>query len=283
MAFVYEVERPPLFQINKDTYEIGPGQYLPLSLYKFEKPNTVPFGVSTERKFPFSLNPVPGPGSYNPKEEQNISNPKLIKKQELKFNNNKSKEIKLINGKQFKIIKKKNIESEKYQNKENLGFYTKVERFKLKKQKGTPGPGTYDDKNIILAKSIEEKCNNKKEMIFKINTNRHDIFYVNRNNNQFPWNAEVINQKNDKKHKNYDMKLKKNEYFMINNINNNNKKNNKNQKKENKIIQQVNNNNKLNLTDTDFNKKDRNKNTENFDNKNTKLNKSKTSSSFFFT
>ena len=278
MAFVYEVERPPLFQINKDTYEIGPGQYLPLSLYKFEKPNIVPFGVSTERKFPFSLNPVPGPGSYNPKEEQNISNPKLIKKQELKFNTNKSKDTKLINGKQFKIIKKKNTESEKYQNKENLGFYTKVERFKLKYQKGTPGPGTYDDKNILLAKSIEEQCNNKKEMIFKINSNRHDIFYVNRNNNQFPWNAEVIN---DKKHKNYETKLNKNETFMINNIINNNKKINKNQKKQTNKVMKHNNNNKLNLTDTDFNEKNKIKNIENYDNKNTKLIKSRTSSNFY--
>ena len=79
MAFVYEVERPTLFSINKDTAEIGPGQYLPLNSYKFYKPNSIPFGISTKRKFPFSLNNVPGPGSYNPKEEQNISNPKLLK------------------------------------------------------------------------------------------------------------------------------------------------------------------------------------------------------------
>ena len=94
MAFVYEVERPPLFPINKDTSEIGPGQYLPLTLYKFEKPNSVPFGISTKRQFPFSLNPVPGPGSYNPKEEQNISNPKLIKEQSIKDNNKNNKENK---------------------------------------------------------------------------------------------------------------------------------------------------------------------------------------------
>ena len=73
MAFVYEVERPPLFNIKKATSEIGPGQYLPLTLYKFEKPNPVPFGAAAKRGSLFKLNQYPGPGAYNPKEDQNIS------------------------------------------------------------------------------------------------------------------------------------------------------------------------------------------------------------------
>ena len=292
MAFVYEVERPPLFPINKDTSEIGPGQYLPLTLYKFEKPNMVPFGVSVKRKFPFSINPVPGPGSYNPKKNQNIS-----KEQELKDNKNiyknKNKSASVLKKSKIKIIKKKNEESEKFQNKENLGFFTKVKRFKLKNQLGTPGPGTYDDKNILLAKSIEEKCNNTKEMIYKINYNRHDIYYVNRNNNQFPWNAEVITQKKEAK------KIKKNKENINNNKNDeiiiknkSNKRSGKN-KKINQMIDQG--KNKTNLSEDNINNKDKdkeknkykNKDSENALNKNKNSNnnialtKSKTSSNFY--
>ena len=289
MAFVYEVERPPLFPINKDTSEIGPGQYLPLTLYKFEKPNMVPFGVSVKRKFPFSINPVPGPGSYNPKQSQNIS-----KEQELKDNKNKNKSANVLKKGKIKIIKKKNQESEKFQNKENLGFFTKVKRFKLKNQLGTPGPGTYDDKNILLAKSIEERCNNKKEMIYKINYNRHDIYYVNRNNNQFPWNAEVINQKKETKNKKND-KLKKNKENINNNKNDeiiiknkNNESSGKN-KKMNQINEQG--KNKTNLSEDNINNKEKNKyknqDSENALNKNENsssniaLTKSKTSSNFY--
>ena len=295
MAFVYEVERPPLFPINKDTSEIGPGQYLPLTLYKFEKPNMVPFGVSVKRKFPFSVNPVPGPGSYNPKQSQNIS-----KEQELKDNKNinKNKSVNVLKKSKIKIIKKKNEESEKFQNKENLGFFTKVKRFKLKNQLGTPGPGTYDDKNILLAKSIEEKCNNKKEMIYKINYNRHDIYYVNRNNNQFPWNAEVITQKKESKIKKND-KLKKNKEIINNNknceiiIKNKNNQSSGKNKKINQINEQG--KNKTNLSEDNINNKDKdkeknkykNKDSENALNKNKNsssniaLTKSKTSSNFF--
>ena len=301
MAFVYEVERPPLFPINKDTSEIGPGQYLPLTLYKFEKPNTVPFNISTKRQFPFSFNPVPGPGSYNAKEEQNIANPKLIKEQEAKDNNkNQSESTQLIKNK-FKIIKKKNIESEKFQNKENLGFFTKVQRFKLKTQINTPGPGTYDDKNILLAKSIEEKCNNQKEIIFKINNDRHNIFYVNRKNNQFPWNAEVIDPKKKTKNKivnNYKKFLTKNENIIINNksstnninsiITSNKPKNKKDKKSgKNRESTQKSNDNKMNLTDSNINNNDKNKNNnkDTESNKNSSstvtLKKSKTSSNFY--
>ena len=284
MAFVYEVERPPLFPINKDTLEIGPGQYLPLTLYKFEKPNSVPFGISTKRQFPFSLNPVPGPGSYNPTEEQNISNPKLIKEQSIK-DNNKNKSVHLLKNNKIKIIKKTNLESEKFQNKENLGFYTKVERFKLKNQMGTPGPGTYDDKNILLAKSIEEKCNNKKEMIYKINAERHNIFYVNRNNNQFPWNAEVVPPKkektNKKVNKNKNVTVKKEEETTIKDIIKSNKLSGKNKKNINK----KNFENKNNITDNtisnqDIVKADEKKDNENMNNSNG-FQKSKTSTNFY--
>ena len=117
MAFVFEVKRPPLFPVNKDTSGIGPGQYLPLTLYKFEKPNSVPFNITSKRVFPFNENCVPGPGSYNPKEEQNIANPKLMKEKEIKDNNKTMTDNVQFLKNKFKIVKMKNVESEKYENK----------------------------------------------------------------------------------------------------------------------------------------------------------------------
>ena len=215
MAFVYEVERPSLFPNNKATSEIGPGQYLPLSSYKFEKPNSVPFGISTKRNYPFPPNKYPGPGSYNSipvKNDHHIQNSKLNKEKGIDTHEkNKNKINKLIKNK-VKIIDKRNNDNE---NKNNLGFSTKVERFKPEYNINTPGPGTYDNKNILLAKTIEEKCNNKKEIIYKINSDRHNIYYVNRNNNQFPWNSEIYDpQKQLKKNKAFNkQKSKKNNYF----------------------------------------------------------------------
>ena len=64
MAFVYETERSKLFNQNKKNQDIGPGQYLPLTEFKFQNPEIVPFGISTNRQFPEKPLPYPGPGSY---------------------------------------------------------------------------------------------------------------------------------------------------------------------------------------------------------------------------
>lgn len=217
MAFVYEVERPPLFDPKKATAEIGPGQYLPLTLYKFEKPSAAPFGASAKRGALFKLNQFPGPGAYNPKEDQNISYQRKSNIYDDSYNNKKSNKKK---GKD-KIIKKKINVIEKYQNKNNFGFFTKVERFNETNKLNTPGPGTYDDKNILLAKSIEEKCYNNKEIIYNINKGRHNVYSVNRFDRQFPWNSEVIsfnNKKNKtKKNKSVDINKKINYFKNIEN------------------------------------------------------------------
>ena len=215
MAFVYEVERPPLFDTKKKaTSEIGPGQYLPLTLYKFEKPSLAPFGASAKRAELFQSNKFPGPGAYNPKEDQNIS---YQYKQNIieDFNNknqnrDKDKSFQIIK-KRFKLINKTNNEIERFQNKENYGFFTKVERFNDYNKLNTPGPGTYGDKNILLAKSIEEKCYNNKEIIYNINKGRHNAYSVNRFDRQFPWNSEIINPEKVKK-----KKKKKNKSVEIN-------------------------------------------------------------------
>ena len=202
MAFVYEVSRPPLFNPKKATAEIGPGQYIPLTLYKFEKPNIVPFNASSKRGNLFRIHPNPGPGAYNPKEEQNISYQiKQNKRNNDIYNNinlNKSNSFQII-GNKVKMIHKKSQEIEKYENKENYGFFTKVGRFNDYNKLNTPGPGTYGDINYLKAKSIEEKCYNKKEIIYRTNKERLDVYSVNRFDRQFPWNSEVIKPKKKKK------------------------------------------------------------------------------------
>ena len=218
MAFVSEVERPPLWDTKKATSEIGPGQYLPLTLYKFEKPNPVPFGASAKREDLFKLNESPGPGAYNPKEDQNIS-------YQIKLNLNDNKKIKKIKSfptskNKIKIVQKKSPGFQKYESKENYGFFTKVERFNDKTNLNTPGPGSYDDKNILLAKSIEEKCYNNKEIIYNINKGRHNVYSVNRFDRQFPWNSEVLSlkkgkTKKKKKNKTYDKKQNYNSFTSI--------------------------------------------------------------------
>ena len=136
---------------------------------------------------------------------------------------------------------RKSPEIEKYQNKENYGFSTKVERFSDLNKLNTPGPGTYDDKNILLAKSIEEKCYNNKEIIYKINKGRHSVYSVNRFDRQFPWNSEVINLKNKKnkkmkKNKSEDMRKKVKIFKNISQENNSSIIISKNTKKKDKIL-----------------------------------------------
>ena len=285
MAFVYEVERPSIFHNNKATSEIGPGQYLPLSSYKFEKPNSVPFGISTKRNYPFPPNKYPGPGSYNTiqvLDSKNIQNSKLNKEKEIDMNEkNKNKLIK----NKIKIFDKRSIDNE---NKNNLGFSTKVERFKPEFNINTPGPGTYDNKNILLAKTIEQKCNNKREIIYKINIDRHNIYSVNRNHNQFPWNSEIYDPKKELKKKKALNRHKSNKIdsqIIDNKIHKINYGRNKCHKKSGKNNEMSNDDNNLILTDTNINTNENisEKEGENMPNNNsfTSLKKSKTSMNFY--
>ena len=280
MAFVYEVERPTLFPNNKATSEIGPGQYLPLSSYKFEKPNSVPFCISTKKNYPFTPNKYPGPGSYNTIQDTQKIKIKLNKEKEKDMN---EKNINKLIKNKIKIIDKRNNDNE---NKNNLGFSTKVERFKPDYNKNTPGPGTYDDTNILLAKTIEEKCNNKKEIIYKINIDRHNIYSVNRNHNQFPWNSEIYDPQKELKKKKALNKQKPNKNESQ--INDNYKINygrNKCHKKSGKNKEIGIDDNNLNLTDTNINTNENitDKDSESIHNSNSliSLKKSKTSMNFY--
>ena len=61
MAFVFETERSKLYPQKEKSQNLGPGQYLPLTEFKFQNPELVPFGISTNRQFPEKPNPNPGP------------------------------------------------------------------------------------------------------------------------------------------------------------------------------------------------------------------------------
>ena len=175
MAFVYEQSRPPLFSINQVTSEIGPGQYLPLTQYKFDKPNIIPFGVSTFRKFPYYENDSPGPGFY----EKKTDDPKKISNEK-------------------KTTKTKNP---------NNVFFTKVERFKNKVTTVTPGPGSYGDNDIKDAKKTEFICNNNKKIIYNLSKQRANYFFFNNKDKQ----NEFLDNNNNIKNKNatYNSKNKK--------------------------------------------------------------------------
>ena len=180
MAFVYETERSKLFNQNKTTQDIGPGQYLPLTEFKFQNPELVPFGVSTFRKFPEEPTPYPGPGSYyhdvdKEKYEKLLNNTLknyIAKEGEINLSKKGVAKFEPEKGEQERAIKKCK------DNYEILGFNSKVKRFATKDRKKTPGPGTYSDKNYKEAKLLEKKCYDNKATIFKINCDRNSVFQV---------------------------------------------------------------------------------------------------------
>ena len=205
MAFVYETERSKLYQ-KKDKYlsNIGPGQYLPLTEFKFQNPELVPFGVSTNRKFPEKANDIPGPGSYYhdidkeniEKIKKNSVNNYISKEEEIKIN--KIYKYEPEKGRQERALKKYR------ENFELLGFNSKVKRFTNKKRINTPGPGSYtDQKNYRIAKKFEQKCLEKKDIIIKTNKNRNNKFDVDKNQVYYlNYNKNIINKKDNNNIKN---------------------------------------------------------------------------------
>ena len=218
MAFVYETERSKLFSQNKTTQDIGPGQYLPLTEFKFQNPEIVPFGVSTGRIFPEKPTSYPGPGSYyhdvdkenNEKILKNALKNYIAKEDEINISRNGIAKFEPQKGEQERALKRCQ------DNYEILGFSSKVKRFKNKDRKKTPGPGTYSDKNYKEAKLLEQKCYNDKATIFKINCDRNSVFQVDKNEvSSLNFNKNVFQSKdenNKKQIKNKDKKkISKNE------------------------------------------------------------------------
>ena len=225
MAFVFETERAQLYpKKDRSSKNLGPGQYLPLTEFKFVNPELVPFGVSTNRIFPKEPLPTPGPGSYY--HDIDKENHEKLLKNSVKNFISKEEEIKINKlakyepekGRQERALKRYR------ENFELLGFNSKVKRFGNKNRVTTPGPGAYSDKrNYKLAKMSEQKCLEKKEIIFKTNNDRNNVFNVDKEQVYYLNYNKNINNK-DKNNLN-------------NNINNNTKdknkiKNNINTKKE---------------------------------------------------
>ena len=183
MAFVFEAERPKLFNKKSATVSIGPGQYLPLTEFIFKSPSTVPFGVSTGRKYLEKFDSNPGPGTYyhdldkekNEKILKNSLKNYISKEEQITVSNNGLQKFEPEKGEQEKALVRCK------ENYELLGFSSKVKRFANKKKLSTPGPGTYDDEDYKEAKSVENKCINNKKIIFAVNNERQSIFQVNKN------------------------------------------------------------------------------------------------------
>ena len=218
MAFVFESDRSKYLNPQDKSIQggLGPGQYLPLTEFKFQNPELVPFGVSTNRQFPEKPSPTPGPGSYyhdidkehNEKIVKNSLNNFLTKEEEIKIN--KIAKYEPEKGRQERALKRYR------ENYEILGFSSKEKRFTNKQRLNTPGPGAYSDrKNYKLAKLSEKKCIENKEIIFKTNKDRNKIFDVDKNQvYYFNYNKNIkvdetkqnhnnnLNNKNKKKYKN---------------------------------------------------------------------------------
>ena len=209
MAFVFETERDRIFEPKKATQNIGPGQYLPLSEFKFKNPEIVPFGVATRRKDPGKLDKYPGPGTYYHDVDKE-KNEKILKNS---VKNYISKEGQItISSNGVPIFEPERGEQEKALNRakddyELLGFSSKVKRFASLRGLSTPGPGTYDDEDIKEAKSLKKKCIKDKKSVFKINNDRQNVYKVNKdqvfalNYNKNETSENEKNGKNEKKYK----------------------------------------------------------------------------------
>ncbi len=208
MAFVFETESYPLYiQKERSSENLGPGQYLPITEFKFQNPLLVPFGVSTNRQFPQKPNPTPGPGSYY--HDINKEKKDKIMKDSLKTFITKEEEIKMNKLYKYEPDKGRHERALKRyrQNFELLGFSSKVKRFDDKNRVNTPGPGAYSDrKDYKLAKISEQKCLEKKGIIFKTNYDRNNVFDVDKTEVDYlNFNKNVIknnNVNNNKKAKN---------------------------------------------------------------------------------
>ena len=207
MAFVFETERSILFNANKTTQDIGPGQYLPLTEFKFQNPEIVPFGISTKRQFPEKPTPYPGPGSYyhdvdkekNEKILKNALKNYYAKEDEINISRTDAVKYEPEKGEQERVLKKCK------DNYEILGFNSKVKRFSNKNRISTPGPGTYSDHNYKEAKSLQKKCINDKATIFKYNCDRYSVFQVDKKEvSALNFNKNVMKgkEKKNKKKKN---------------------------------------------------------------------------------
>ena len=145
MAMVFKSEKKSLEKIEKNMDNPGPGEYLPITIYKKININKEPF-LRSIKDFSHKKENNPGPGSYY-QDETMIKYIKNIQNEKIADNNNK---------KHFLHNK----------NSEKLGFNTKTKRFEEKIseiQKNEPGPGYYFPK---INKFYKDKIKKIKENEF---------------------------------------------------------------------------------------------------------------------
>lgn len=149
MAFVYRKERVTEISPNKEEFDVGPGQYLPIFDNQTNKPNKVPFLAASQRVGLLEQaekQEGPGPGAYYHDEifEKIYKNLKKDRDQRIE----KAGDLKALekihsmtSAEGFpSMMLKKNAEA--------LGFLGKDCRFKEKDEEITPGPGHYLKSNL---------------------------------------------------------------------------------------------------------------------------------------
>ena len=130
---VFKSEKKSLERIEKDINNPGPGEYLPLTIYKNININKEPF-LSAIKDISHKRENNPGPGSYY-QDETLIKYIKNIKNEKITDNNNKKY-----------FYQSRNLNDKvKDNNEEKLGFNIKSKRFeeKLSESRKEPGPGYY--------------------------------------------------------------------------------------------------------------------------------------------
>ena len=159
---VFKSEKKSLERIEKDINNPGPGEYLPLTIYKNIKINKEPFLNAIKNKSHKREN-NPGPGSYY-QDETFIKYIKNIQNEKITDNNNK-----------------KNYLNDKIKdnNEEKLGFNIKSKRFeeKLSESRKEPGPGYYFP---IINKYYKNKIKKIKEDEFN-SKQKHNPMYIHLN------------------------------------------------------------------------------------------------------
>lgn len=158
MAMVFKSEKKSLEKIEKSIYSPGPGEYLPLTIYKDININKEPFLSSIKKTFHKKEN-NPGPGSYY-QDDTMIKCLKNIQNEKITDNNKKY----------FYQPKNSNDKNE-----EKLGFNIKSKRFdeKISELKKEPGPGYYFP---IINKYYKNKIKKIKEDEFNSKQKQSPIY-----------------------------------------------------------------------------------------------------------
>jgi len=169
MAIVFEQERELDLNQGKEINELGPGQYLPITIPKKITQNSAPF-LSSSKKTKKKEEITPGPGEYY----HDLSKEKFekIKENAIIEIYEKKKLIdiqnKIISQDDPLTISQLQATIKLKKNFEKYGFLTKEKRWKEKEQNNFLGPGSFfDEKSIKSKKEIQNIIKKTKNKIIK--------------------------------------------------------------------------------------------------------------------